>query len=176
MARVESSRRYWETVGAGYDRGWEHPAMRALGDREMEFVRGSLHQARARTVLDIGIGNGRVIETVLQSPHVEAVYGVDIAGEMVEVCRARFAGEPRVKELRVCDLAGAGLPFAQRFDFATAIRVLKYERDWPRLLSVVAGGLTPGGRFLFTLPNRNSLNRYSRYPVTTYPATGYGIV
>jgi hypothetical protein len=36
------------------------------------------------------------------------------------------------------------------------------------VLVAVAPRLVHGGHFLFTMPNRNSLNRYSRYPIPSY--------
>lgn len=53
----------------------------------------------------------------------------------------------------------------------SAVRVLKYNRNWRDVLQTVSDHLGPDGLVLFTMPNRNSLNRYSRYPVPTYTAS-----
>ncbi len=171
MARTKDNRSYWESVGGRYNEGWDHPAMAALGRRELEFVAATLSRTAGRRVLDIGIGNGRIIDTVLARGGVESVYGIDIAEAMVEVCRAKYAHDERVKGLAVCSLSTDPLPFDGEFDFVSAVRVLKYDEHWREVVSVVSARLRPSGMFLFTMPNRNSLNRYSRYPVPTFTAS-----
>jgi SAM-dependent methyltransferase len=171
LARTEDNKGYWEGVGGRYNDGWEQPGMAAMSARERALVADTLGRTPARRVLDIGIGNGRIIDTILGAPSVESVYGVDIAEEMVNVCRTKYAGEPRVKELVVCDLSHEPLPLDGPFDFVSAVRVLKYNARWRDVLAKVAERLTPEGLFLFSMPNRNSLNRWSRYPVPSYTTT-----
>ena len=171
MARTKDNRSYWESVGRRYNDGWTHPAMAAMGQREMDFVSSVASRIPARCVLDIGIGNGRIIDTLLGQRAVERVYGIDIAEAMVNVCREKYAQEPRVKGLAVCNLPTEGLPFEEEFDFVSAVRVLKYNPDWRGVLPQISARLRPDGLFLFTMPNRDSLNRYSRYPVSTYTTT-----
>ena len=171
LARTDDNKGYWEKVGGRYNEGWEHPAMAAMSQRERAFVAATLGRTSGRCVLDIGIGNGRIIDTVLETAGVESVYGIDIAEEMVNVCRQKYATEPRVKGLSVCDLTREPLCFDEQFDFVSAVRVLKYNPNWRDVLRTVSAHLRPDGIFLFTMPNRDSLNRYSRYPVPTYTAT-----
>ena len=171
MAQTDDNKGYWEQVGGSYNDGWKQPAMAAISQRERAFVAAILSRTPALSVLDIGIGNGRIIDTVLESPSVERVFGIDIADEMVNVCREKYAKEPRVKGLSVCDLSRGRLCFEEQFDFVSAIRVLKYNPNWKEVLQTVSAHLGPAGLFLFTMPNRDSLNRYSRYPVPTYTAT-----
>lgn len=172
LARTDDNKGYWEKVGGTYNDGWEQPAMAAMSRRERAFVAVTVSRTPARRVLDIGIGNGRIIDTVLENAGVESVYGIDIADEMVNVCRAKYATEPRVKGLAACDLSREPLCFHEQFDFVSAVRVLKYNPNWREVLQTVSTHLGPDGLFLFTMPNRDSLNRYSRYPVPTYTATG----
>jgi SAM-dependent methyltransferase len=171
LARTDDNKRYWESVGGRYNDGWEQPGMAAMSRRERALVLSTVCRTPAHRVLDVGIGNGRIIDTILEAPGVESVYGIDIAEEMVKVCRAKYAGDPRVQELVVCDLAREPLPFDGPFDFVSAVRVLKYSAGWRDVLTKVAAVLAPEGLFLFSMPNRNSLNRWSRYPVPSYTTT-----
>lgn len=168
MPRTKDNRSYWQSVGHRYNDGWEHPAMAAMSRRETDFLTEVLSRTPGRSVLDIGIGNGRIIDSVLGQASVESVYGIDIAEAMVNVCRERYAEEPRVRGLAVADLPGEPLPFDEQFDFVSAVRVLKYNPDWREVLGLVSDHLGAGGLFVFTMPNRDSLNRYSRYPVPSY--------
>src|SRR3954452_6992011 len=90
-----SNREHWEQVGRSYSASWEPPAKQLLSHRELGFILRHLRMTPARTALDIGIGNGRILEAVLSDNDITRVHGLDIAGEMVTVCRRRFEHEPR---------------------------------------------------------------------------------
>lgn len=90
---------------------------------------------------------------------------------MVEVTRQKFSKEVRVKELAVVDLASSDIPFQMKFDFVTAIRVLKYNQNWKEIIVKVGNCLATGGIFVFTLPNKNSLNRFSSYAISSYKSS-----
>jgi SAM-dependent methyltransferase len=154
-----ANKAHWESVGAGYQAEWEPPAKQQLSEKELAFVARGLAGAPAATrALDVGIGNGRILDHLLSVTTSTEFYGIDVAAAMVEVCRARFRDEPRVRDVALCDVSREPVPFDGPFDFISAIRVLKYSPSWK-----------PGGRFVFTMPNRNSINRLSRaYAVPWY--------
>jgi SAM-dependent methyltransferase len=159
-----ANKAHWESVGASYRAEWELPGKRVLSERELAFVARHLTESGvgAGAALDVGTGNGRILDRLLATaPDVE-LYGIDVAAAMLAVCQARFQDEPRVKELRACDISQDPVPFDRRFGFVSAIRVLKYSPTWPESVARLTDSLEPGGRFVFSMPNRVSANRLSR--------------
>lgn len=167
-----ANKAHWEGVGADYDVEWEPPAKQRLSEKELAFVADVLTGGGpAGRALDVGIGNGRILAHLLSVTASTEFYGIDVAAAMVEVCQRRFRDESRVKELALCDVSREPIPFASRFDFISAIRVLKYSPAWAASITHLVGSLAPGGRLVFTMPNRNSLNLFSReYAVPWYQA------
>jgi len=122
--------------------------------------------------LDVGIGNGRILDGLVQGTRETAFWGVDLAQAMVDVTRTRFADEPRVRDLRQCDVSREDLPFKQTFDFVSAIRMLKYNENWPDMVSKLVAKLSPGGVIVFSMLNARSLNVISRpYAIAGYYTT-----
>lgn len=158
----DRNRRHWEDVGAAYTAEWDPPARNRLGERELDFIVAGLRASRGRTALDVGIGSGRILDGLLRRTEETVFAGVDIAEAMVQATRRRFAGEPRVRELRVCDVAREPLPFAERFDFVSAIRMLKYNETWREMVAKLVDQLQDGGVIVFSMSNARSLNVISR--------------
>jgi SAM-dependent methyltransferase len=157
-----SLRAHWESVGGDYTAEWDPPARSKLGDRELDFIVKALKTSAGRTALDVGIGSGRILSQMLARTDDTVFYGLDIAQAMVDSTRERLAGEPRMRDFAVCDIASEPVPFAERFDFISAIRMLKYNANWPEIVGKLADRLEPGGVFVFSMTNRNSLNRIGR--------------
>jgi SAM-dependent methyltransferase len=158
----DRNRRHWESVGAAYTAEWDPPARSRLGERELEFILAGLRASPGRTALDVGTGSGRILDGLLRGTEDTVFAGVDLADAMVEATRRRFAGEPRVRELRVCDVSREPLPFAGRFDFVSAIRMLKYNENWRDMVAKLVAALEPGGVIVFSMANARSLNVISR--------------
>lgn len=157
-----SNRDHWQSIGADYTAEWDPPARNRLGELELEFIVKSLHRGPGASALDVGIGSGRILAGLVAGTRDTELWGIDIADAMVEATRARFAAEPRVRELRVCDLSKEPIPFAREFDFISAIRMLKYNDNWREMAAKLAAQLSPEGVIVFTMSNANSLNRISR--------------
>ncbi|HEX3425553.1 MAG TPA: class I SAM-dependent methyltransferase [Acidimicrobiales bacterium] len=159
------NRDHWQRLGDTYRSSWDPPAKDELSRRELQFVARHL-PPEPGTILDVGIGTGRIIERLLASTSSAKIYGVDVAESMVRSCAARFATEPRVVALEVCDVARGVIPFDTSFDCITAIRSLKYSPDWQAVVGALAARLTrdQGSRsvLVFSMPNRHALNRLSR--------------
>jgi SAM-dependent methyltransferase len=86
--------------------------------------------AGCRTVLDLGVGTGRVALPLRQRGF--DVVGVDLSRKMLDVARAKG-----LSGLAVGDISC--LPFRQKaFDAALAVHMLHLVRDWPALLSEVS--------------------------------------
>ena len=166
------NRRHWERLGAAYGANWEKPARRVLSELEMAFVLRHAGIRPLERVLDVGIGEGRVLEHLLSQTPAAEIWGVDIAAEMVAACRSRFRGDERIKGLQRCDLSRDTLPYAVQFDLVTAIRMLKYNANWREVLGKLVDALRPGGMVIFTMPSTRSLNRVSRaYDIPWYATT-----
>jgi SAM-dependent methyltransferase len=155
-------RAHWESVGGDYTAEWDPPARSRLGERELDFIVDGLRRSPGHTALDVGIGSGRILSQLIARTTETQFYGVDIAQAMVDSTRARLAGEDRLRGLAVCDIAREDVPFDERFDFISAIRMLKYNANWEEIVAKLANLLTPGGVFVFSMTNRNSLNRIGR--------------
>lgn len=167
-----SNRRHWESIGAEYETGWQKAAKHRLSEKELRFVSRQLIRQPTRRALDVGIGNGRIIEHVLATTRTTELYGVDIAQEMVDVCSQKFATHNRVRDLRVCDVSAEALPFDAQFDFISAVRVLKYNANWKEIVVSLLDALVVNGIFVFSMPNRLSLNMISRsYDISWYTTT-----
>ncbi len=166
-----ANRAHWETVGASYGAEWESPGKTLMSERELDFVARHVPPG-AGAALDVGTGNGRILHRLLRAAPEADLYGVDIAEAMLDVCRGRFGDEPRVKDLRLCDVSRQPVPFDRRFAFISAIRVLKYSPAWTESVARLGGSLEPGGTLVFSMPNRASANRLSRpYAVAWYQAS-----
>jgi predicted TPR repeat methyltransferase len=129
-----------------------------MASSELAFVRR--HASDAQTILDIGIGTGRLLDSHLRTTSAKHIVGIDVAEQMVRGCRQRFAGNARITGLLVADLA-APLPFDEPFDFVSAVRVIKYDANWAGSIVRIADVLASGGTMVFSMANRNSLNRLS---------------
>jgi SAM-dependent methyltransferase len=159
IARLKA---HWESVGEQYSREWDPPGRAEIGGNEIGFILGGLLASPGRTALDVGIGSGRILAELLRHAPETEFYGVDIAEAMIEASRARLAGELRVRELRVCDVSVEPLPYSETFDFISAIRMLKYNRNWRDIVAKLVAQLNERGVIVFSMTNRNSLNRISR--------------
>jgi SAM-dependent methyltransferase len=169
----ERNKNFWGGIGADYSQGWAGPGQQIISEKERSFVTQHMPAVPGQSVADIGIGNGRILETLLSKDLVEAVYGVDIAPQMVELCKARLSGHRKLKGLFVCDIGRDPLPLPRDLQFISAIRVLKYSQNW---WDIVAGSLiphlAPGGVLVFSMANRNSSKRFSRpYDVDYFTTT-----
>ena len=97
-------------------------------------------------VLDLGCGDGRLTAVVLEArPSVEEVVAVDRSAPMLDLARARFAGDDRVA-VRAGDMEESIAPLG-RFDLVVSGFAIHHLED-PRkraLFAEVADALNPRG-------------------------------
>ena len=102
-----------------------------------------------KRVLDLGCGDGRLAALTLdERPSVEAVVAVDSSPPMVDLARARFAGDPRV-EVRTGDLNDS-ISTLGTFDLIVSGFAIHHLDDARKqqLFREIATQLNSGGAFV----------------------------
>ncbi len=152
---------YFDKRGEDYLSSWQSAAKKQLARLEADWIRKAIDlvekSSSGRTIktLDIGMGTGRISEEILK--HKVEHYGTDISPIMVDYCRKKFKGNKKIKKLAVHNILNSLPANWREFDLVTAIRVLDYTPDWPKMIDNIYRRLKPGGTFLFTFRNQNSL-------------------
>ena len=168
MKNNQVNKKHWDNFKEGYSNNWKEAPKVALSKLEINFINKYLNKTYKR-ILDIGIGNGRILENVLKKSETNSrIYGIDISEEMVRLCKKKFEKENRMKSLKVCDFSTEEINIYDKFDFISAIRVIKYNKDWDNLIHNVYKKLNKNGIFVFSMLNSNSLSRYAHYGIPVY--------
>jgi len=116
------------------------------------------HLAGARSVLDVGCGEGQVARLAAGLPGVERVVGIDPTWAQLAVARERSGFVSYVR-----GVAGS-LPFpTASFDAAVACLVFEHIDDVDAAIAELGRVLAPGGRFLFFL----------NHPLLQTPGSGW---
>jgi len=133
---------YYDRLAPVYGEGAVFGARRAA---VLAAIAGEL--ASARTVLDLGCGNGTYgAEFVTRAPSA-LVLGADLSAEMLSAARCRVGAR-----LSVVQADAAALPFHHAsFDVVFMNHVLQLVEDIERCVAEVATCLAPGGRWITTI-------------------------
>lgn len=158
---MNKNKQHWDNVGVEYSKSWTGKSKEHMSLKEINFINNFFSPKRTKNILDIGIGNGRILANYLQNSKKSSIYGVDISKKMVEICRKRFYNKPAIAKLVVCDFSKRKLPFNVTFDFISSIRAMKYNKNWPEMISKISQILNDGGIAIFSMPNKYSLNVFS---------------
>ncbi len=141
--RAEAAAEYFESVASDWDR------VRALHVADEEVERAMLAAAedrRAKELLDIGTGTGRVLE--IFADRVDRGLGVDLSREMLNVARSRL-DERGVTNCAVQRGDAYDLDVENgRFDIAVLHHVLHFLDDPETAIAEAARALGPGGRLI----------------------------
>lgn len=159
-AQLRGSAGDWVTVGAGTEvesrfhyNATENSIIRALLRREpvggmTAAVWRFLQERRGRRLLDIGSGTGHWIDFFRQAFRVAEVVGIELAPQMVDRLREKYAADAAVT-IRALDISDT--PFAlagEQFDLISAIGVMFHIVDddcWRQAIANLASTLKPGG-------------------------------
>ncbi|MBI2086110.1 class I SAM-dependent methyltransferase [Candidatus Daviesbacteria bacterium] len=160
--------KHWDKIGNSYNAFWESKAKQELSKKELGFINKYLKKTKNQYILDIGVGSGRIIENYLASPKVKGIYGIDWASSMVNFCRNKFKNKKEIQEIAVCNISKEQFPFKNKFDFVSAIRVLKYNQNWQEVIGKAVNSLSSNGIFVFTMPNKNSFLRFTKPETSIY--------
>jgi len=154
----EINKNYWNDWGINYSQVWQNKAKQVLSNKELNFINKYINLQSPQKILDIGVGNGRILENIIANSKEGAeIYGVDISENMINICRQKFKEEVTVKRLEVCDVSQKDICFDDKFDLITVIRVLKYNRNWVEILDRIYKKLNKGGTCIFSMPNNHSI-------------------
>lgn len=109
-------------------------------------------------LLDIGCGNGCLLEKITELNPKSVLFGVDFSKKLIENARRRLG--KRVKLLKADALA---LPFSDKmFDIVVMSEVIEHLKNPPQGLVEAKRVLKKHGRFILTFPNASSYQPF--YP------------
>lgn len=169
--------RFYNNLGKKYYDNWKKlkNGMMLIGQFEVNFVKNNIdifntNKVQKLKVLDVGSGPGRIAEIILKNKNLY-YYGIDISSEMIEELNRNFSRKNNFTNTRVGDIS-IDLPYKPNsFEIVTCIRVLKYNKNWPKIIKNIGIILKSGGLFLFTIPNKHSLNFFSKGSLPIYKTT-----
>lgn len=158
----KANEKYWDNFNSGYSAVWQSAGRQEMSKMELNFIKVYLLKYSPKSIIDIGVGNGRILDTVVQySPKEANIYGIDISQQMVNYCQNKFLNVKKIIEIKVCDMSQENITLKTNFDFATMIRVLKYNENWRDMIKKVYLKLNQNGIFIFSMPNKQSISFFS---------------
>ncbi|MEO7911317.1 MAG: methyltransferase domain-containing protein [Roseiflexaceae bacterium] len=138
LSDIEIEQRYSAMAGALQLPSYFYPAVAAFAKADS-----------ARFVLDVGCGNGELLEALhLRDPGAEYV-GVDLSASRVRFAQTRLGTQAALLQI------GSGtLPFAtESFDLVFVTEVIEHLKNPNQLLDEIYRILAPQGRLILTTPN-----------------------
>lgn len=130
----------YDHVAALYDRAFADIKVRT---DEWEWINAHLTQNGDVKVLDIGCGNGALLDAL--SGRISYGAGVDESEAILECARQRTAGKSNLDFTRI---SSPSLPFEDgAFDVVISLMSFRYL-DWDPLLKEIKRVVKPGGRLL----------------------------
>jgi ubiquinone/menaquinone biosynthesis C-methylase UbiE len=154
MPEFHYVKKYWDRVGGQYQDSWGSLANQKLSEKEQDFIKKFIPEKTIK-VLDIGVGNGRILDAISEKTNSESeIYGFDASESMVEYCREKYRNNKKVKDLEVIKDIGGLKVFGAKFNIITAIRALKYNSNWKEILIKLFSMLESGGVIVFTMPKK----------------------
>jgi ubiquinone/menaquinone biosynthesis C-methylase UbiE len=130
-------------------------SVRPLHEQRLDAVAADIAQSRARTVLDLGCGTGRLLNRLLRMPRLAKVIGLDSSASALAAARARLsAHRDRRLVLIQCSFVD-GLDHFSGIDAATLVESIEHIPP-DRLSALEAGlfGVCRPATVLVTTPNR----------------------
>lgn len=160
---------FWKKLNINYVKTWSSYARFRMAKREFSFISKYLKISQPLKILDIGVGTGRILEHLIKSSSSHSkIYGIDYEQKMVEFCQKKFRNYKKIQDIKLCDISKKSFVFNNKFDFITAIRVLKYNKNWPDIIKRIKKILEKNGIFIFTMPNSISINRFVKHKIPIY--------
>jgi ubiquinone/menaquinone biosynthesis C-methylase UbiE len=167
-------KKHWNNVGGeNYQHFWNSSlAHKELSKKEEEHVKKFIPQKTIK-VLDYGTGSGRFLNVLLKNTSPESeIYALDISEVMVKHCQEKFGMNRKVKGIKTIVENSENIDdhYKTKFDFITAVRVLKYNSNWRKILTNLFKILENNGTIIFTMPKKYLIIRLSK-PKSPYRTT-----
>jgi len=142
----------WLMRQVGKPRGWlGKRVVRAMNAGHATMTNWGLQQlpvSSSSTILDVGCGGGRTVQTLAAMAPNGTVTGIDYATGSVAVSRETNAAEIAAGRVRIVRGSVAALPFPDRtFDVITAVETHYYWPNLPDNVQEILRVLKPGGTF-----------------------------
>jgi len=173
MTEFDNIKKHWDSVGGeDYQYFWRSSlALKKLSEKEQQFIKKFI-PSKTIKALDFGIGSGRLLNVLLENTNSQSeIYGLDISEAMVKYCQERFGRNKKIKEIKVIEnLQDVDNYYKTKFNFITAIRVLKYNSNWRKILISLFEILQDNGIIIFTMPKKYLITRLSK-PQSPFRAT-----
>lgn len=129
---------------------------------EKSFVERALRTNKQEEIyIDLGIGSGRFSKILLRNN--KSVVGLDFSKEMIEVAKGKLKPFLRSGQIgfEIYDL-NKPLPYPDNtFDGAICVRVIKYVKNWKKLISEINRVLKPEGVLILEISNKYSVQSIS---------------
>jgi SAM-dependent methyltransferase len=125
----------------------------------------ALGDVRGETVLEIGVGTGRVARKVLEMG-CDRLTGIDVSPKTLERARRNLAAWPNL-ELLLCDAEDFVREGA--FDAAYCVWAFFHIADQRRALENIVASLRPGGRLVLSLETVDEWLDYGPRRIRQYP-------
>lgn len=164
--------KHYDNLGEYYLNTFVSDGMSTINKAEINLILARLdmlikEKNRKINVLELGIGPGRIAVEVVKR---DVKYtGIDISDTMINISKKRL-GDIENTHIFKRDIA-TGLPFKNNlFDLVYSIRVLKYLniKDIEKVLHEINRILDDNGIFIFSIPNKRSLNLFNLSPKVPY--------
>jgi len=121
---------------------------------EIDFIKEATKDLKFSNLLEIGFGAGRNL--LLFKDRNISLYGVDISEKMLQEAKKNLKNEKL--NLKPHN-AEEGLPSKDKlFDLVLCIRVLKYMKKWPFVISEISRTLKKSGYAIIEIPNLFSIH------------------
>ena len=152
-------RETWDATNYG---SWFKPARGQLIDTlEKVALKKALAGRTYEKVLDVGIGNGRLLP--IYAPHVAHVTGMDISSEQLEQA-TQAARELNIPfDTVLCQEASRIEVDNESFDLIICSRVLQHVYNWRESIAEFARILKPNGDLVLLTYNRYSIYGLKKY-------------
>ena len=129
-----------------------------LHERRLDRVAEILAASGAKSVLDLGCGDGKLVERLLRERGIERLVGVEVSSVNLAWAERRFAGLPEAQRRRLSLIQGSLIYRDARlrgFEAAALVEVIEHvEPDrLPHLERALFGDARPG-LVVVTTPNR----------------------
>jgi 3' terminal RNA ribose 2'-O-methyltransferase Hen1 len=141
-----------------------------LGEQRIDAVLGALKDVGATCVLDLGCGDGRLLQAMLRDGSFERIVGVDVSHSVLERAARRLRlQEMSPKQRERIELVQSSLTYKDRrlqgYDAAAVVEVVEHL-DPPRLdaFERVLFGIARPGAVLLTTPNAEYNVRFEGLP------------